>query len=178
MTTAPTTDQRDVEAALAALEQAFAGQPDDVLGDRIATIRTSVTTLRDVEAKLAYDTKCLRDANRCRKTLCDELFAVPSPIRTAKDRGTHRNLTLSIQMLDRGRSVLADTGHVLETLRLGQLMREVGFAQTVPPPSGEIGMRLPWFGSIPEVERRIRELTRRRDEAQSRLAAALAEPIP
>ena len=64
---------------------------------------------------------------------------------------------------------------MLEDLRLGVLIRASGFEQNLAAPPG---LRLPWFGSISEVERRIRDLTSRRDDAQARLDAALADPLP
>jgi hypothetical protein len=129
---------------------------------RIADARSALAILGDVEPKLAQALKWLHDAGYWRKQSCDKLFDVPSPIRTAAARAAHRTLTLSIQVLDRGPGVLADTGCALETLHLGQLMRESGYEQKVRPPSGEIGLRLPWFGSIPEVTRRITQLEARR----------------
>ena len=33
------------------------------------------------------------------------------------------------------------------------------YQRTLPPPAGEMGERLRWFGSIPEVERKLRDLT-------------------
>ena len=175
MTTAPITDQPDVGAILSRLEREFAANPTDVRGSNIANIRSAATLRGDVDQELARFRPLLVAEEHLRKQLCDELFDVPSPIRTAQARAAHRTLTLSIQVLDRGPGVLADTGCALETLRLGQLMREAGYEQNVPPPSGEIGLRLPWFGSIPEVTRRIRKLEERKKDAQARLDAALAD---
>jgi hypothetical protein len=94
----------------------------------------------------------------------------------ANDR-RQMNYMRSIEVINRGLQVLRDSGHMLESLRLGQLMRESGFEQNVPPPAGEAMLRLPWLGSLPEVDRQLRDLTTRRDDARQALEALLRESV-
>jgi hypothetical protein len=82
---------------------------------------------------------------------------------------------LSLAVVDRDVRALDDTGLMLEASRPGQLMRRSGLTASERPPPNEIGLRLPWRGSLPVVERRLRELTMRRDDARVRLEAVLAE---
>jgi hypothetical protein len=166
-----TTDAPDV--VLARLEDDFATRPTDEVGQRIVDLRSALTLLENVEPKLAQLSKWRADQEAWRKALADELFELPSPIRTAQDRSRYRDLELSIRTLDAGLRVLDDTGVMLEDLRLGALMRASGLERNLPAPAGEMGLRLPWLGSIPEVERRIRELQERCGDAQARLDAAL-----
>jgi hypothetical protein len=146
-----------------------------IIDGRLRDALAASTTLAQLAPKIAADTKWLADANTCRPTLCDELLAFGHP-RTDLERGRVRNLTLSIQMLDRGRRVADGTGWMLETSRLGELMRELGYT-AAPPFDGAVVGLLPWFGSIPVVEQRLRDLTAQHDEAQARFDAALREEL-
>ena len=110
-----------------------------------------------------------------RKTLCDELLALPSPIRDSHTLGVQRNLTLSIKTIDVGVAVVNGTGYDLTTLRLGALMREAGYEPTGADPHRNYRGVMPWFGSMPEVERRIQQLTKQRDDAQAMLDEALLD---
>ena len=109
-----------------------------------------------------------------RETLGTELFACPSYARTGSELGRLQNLKLSIMTIDRGLGVLDDTGYALETLRLGQLMRESGYVEA-PPTDGRAIGRLPWLGSLPAVEQRLKDLQQRRDEAQETLDRLLQD---
>ena len=103
---------------------------------------------------------------------CDR-EGIPPRIRSDKELGTQQNLTLSIRTIDFGLGVVNGTGYGLDTLRLGALMREAGYAPTGADPDRNYGGVMPWFGSLPEVERRIQQLTKHRAEAQARLDEAL-----
>jgi hypothetical protein len=84
------------------------------------------------------------------------------------------NLASSIQVIDRGPSLLEDRGGSISTLHLGQLMTESGYQSPPPPPDEPFRINdLPWFGSLPEMERRLKALNAQRDEAERRLDAAL-----
>lgn len=105
-----------------------------------------------------------------RKTLCDEFEAIPRPVRGDHDLGVSINVRLSILWIDRGPQ--ASTGYVLETLRLGALMKEAGYV-AAPAEEGQIFGKLPWYGSLREVEKRIARLERERAVIQSALDEAL-----
>ncbi len=62
------------------------------------------------------------------------------------------NVRLSLMMLERGRPAIEDTGYVLDTLRLGQLIRERGIV---------------WHGCLPELEERLANV--KKDLAHARL---------
>jgi hypothetical protein len=145
----------------------------EMISARIYTLRSAPLTLAEVDHKIASDTEWSDFLTTARKTLCDELLALPARIRTDRDLGKQQNLKLSIITIDRGR-VSADDGRELETLRLGQLMRVAGFLEG-PKIENQICGRLPWFGSLPEVERRLKGLQQQRTEAQARLTEALLD---
>ena len=177
-----------LEAELAALpgEEKFQRPLDDlrqrreVLENRIVTLRAATTALANVEPRIVDLTTWHDFETTSRKVLCDELLALP-PAHTASERdlrrGKAQNLTFSIQCLDRGIGVLADTGWALATTRLGDLMREAGYREG-PKIENQVHGEMPWFGSLPDVERRLRDLQAQRDVAQAQLDAAMREPEP
>ncbi len=67
------------------------------------------------------------------------------------------------------------TVYDLVTLRLGQLMREAGYEPAGADADRSFSGVMPWFGSLPEVERRIANLQKQRDDAQARLDEALLD---
>jgi hypothetical protein len=97
----------------------------------------------------------VRHLNAWRTTLCTELLALPLRIRDAKTLRVQRNLTLSIKTIDFGLDVITDSGDDVTTLRLGELMIASGFAI-------DSAGALPWFGSLKEVDRRLKAIERRR----------------
>src|SRR5688572_14538585 len=99
------------------LEQAVAALPSDdhyqrqldehwqkreMLSARILTIRSATAALAAVDPEIAACTKWFEHLTAWRKQLCDELRALPSPIRTDREFGKQRNLQLSILAIDRG----------------------------------------------------------------------------
>jgi hypothetical protein len=171
------------EAQLAALPeqgdvpQTYNTQADYVrrqsfLTGHIRSARMQLETLAEVEQQIADLEPWLANLQTWRTALSTDLLALP--------RGDKRawNYAQGIRVIDRGLGVIANSGHMLETLRLGQLMRDSGYTQSVPPPPGEAMMRLPWLGSLPEVERKLRDLTVRRDDARQALEGLLREPMP
>ncbi len=96
-----------------------------------------------------------------RETLCGELFALPAPIRNDRDLCAQRSLSLSLAVIDRGLGAIIDTGCVLDTLRLGQLMSAAGIVA--------------WRGTVSETEERIERLKRQRAGAEALLANALLD---
>lgn len=108
-----------------------------------------------------------------RKTLADELSALPSPIRDARTFGLQTNLILSLRAIDLGPEVTNGTGYSLSTLRLGRLMMESGYAVVGADPDHHYAGALPWPGSLPQVERRIANVQKERGEAEAVLADAM-----
>ena len=83
------------------------------------------------------------------------------------------NLQLSLKVIDRGLHTIEQTGYDLTTLRLGALMREAGYEVVGAVAVGNFSGALPWFGSTPEVEHRLKDLTERRTRAQTALDGLL-----
>lgn len=146
----------------------------EMISARIYTLRSAPLTLAEVDHKIAADTEWFDFLNTTRKTLCDELMALPPHIRTSHQMGVQQNLKFSIQVIDRGLGVIADSAWELNTLRLGELMKAAGYVEG-PRIENQICGRLPWFGNPPEVERRLKGLQQQRNEAQARLTEALLD---
>jgi len=110
-----------------------------------------------------------------RETLVAELFTIKSPCRDKQELGRRNNLQLSLKVIDRGLQHIADTGYELTTLRLGALMIEAGYAVAGADPERHYAGALPWFGSIPEVERHLKDLDARRARLQAALDGLLQD---
>jgi hypothetical protein len=54
-------------------------------------------------------------------------------------------------------------------------MREAGYTEG-PKIENQVSGALPWLGSLPEVERRLKDLHAQQDDARARLDAVLREP--
>jgi len=126
------------------------------LNNAIHVIGVSATTLAEWRPRLDADVAYLDALNRVLQALNDELLALARP-RTDHEWGVLANVKLSIVAIHRGVGIIDGTGWELSTIRLGKLLTEAG---------------IEWCGSLPEVERRIREAQRRCDDAQTRLDAA------
>ena len=87
--------------------------------------------------------------------------------------GLARNLAESLDVVDRGPRPVDRGGRDLETLRLGALMRAAGYEQVGADPNRNYGGTLPWYGALPDVERRIETLATRRAAADAALVDAL-----
>lgn len=145
-----------------------------LLRQRISQIRASLSTLAEVEPLVADAQAWREHLTAWRQTLADELLALPPNPRTDKDRGRQHNLMLSIRCIDHGTGVITHTGYGLSTLRLGALMLDAGYV-AAPPVANQLFGELPWFGSMPEVEHRLKHLAARRVEANARLADGLLD---
>jgi hypothetical protein len=145
-----------------------------VLTQRMTVIRIASSTLASLPP-LAPEQRWLDLLTAWRKTLSDELAALPSPIRDSHTLGEQQNLMLSIQVIDVGLGVIRDSGFDLTTLRLGALMREAGYEPVDADPERHYSGVMPWFGSMPEVEQRIADLQQQRDAAQAQLDEALLD---
>jgi hypothetical protein len=146
----------------------------EMISARIYILRSAPLTLAEVDHKIASDTEWFDFLTTTRKTLCDELLALPAHIRTSHQMGVQQNLKFSIQVIDRGLGVIADSAWELNTLRLGELMKAARYVEG-PRIENQICGRLPWFGSLQEVERRLKGLQQQRNEAQARLTEALLD---
>jgi hypothetical protein len=129
-----------------------------VLEASIRAANNATATLAETTPKHATDTAYCDALNLVRAALCAELLALPQRPRSGLELGQQMNLKLSIMAVDRGLSIIDGSGWCLETLRLGVLLHEAGIA---------------WQGTLPQVERRIREAQARVDEARQQLADAL-----
>lgn len=146
---------------------------EEDLSRRITTIQVANTALRGLPA-IEPDREWLKLLKAWRKTLADELLALPERPATDMEVGQRRNLTLSIATIDRGPSVLSNTGYDLTTLRLGRLMRDAGYEPLGGDPRRFYSGVMPWFGTIEDVEERIAAHNERRAKAQAQLDQALA----
>lgn len=118
-----------------------------------------------------------------RSKLCTEMALIKSPIRDARRKGLFDNLSYSITVIDRGLATLdrssgpfADrggSGYDLTTLRLGELMRESGYVVVGADPTVNYVGKLPWHGSLPEVEDRLQRAEERRVRVEANLDAAV-----
>jgi hypothetical protein len=141
------------------------------LDGRIHALRVAISTRASLPS-LDHLTQWRDQLTTWRQILCDEVAALPARLSTGHQIGVAQNLMLSIRFIDGGS--VDGTGYALETLRLGALMREAGYVAAAPVDGQSIG-RLPWFGALPEVEYRIREVTKRRAESQAALDDAMLD---
>ena len=144
------------------------------LWGRRAAIQASAPVLAKIEPQLIVEQAWFDHLTAWRQTLSDELLTIISPIRDPKIKGTSDNLHLSIRVIDFGRQVIKDSTYMLSTLRLGELMRESGYTSAATIENQVVG-ELPWFGSLPDVKKRLTELQQQRTEAQTRLDHALLD---
>lgn len=105
-----------------------------------------------------------------RKTLCDERMQIKSPIRDRALKLRADGLEWGIRYIDHGLGS-STIGPVvtLEPTRLGELMAAAGYAVWGDALHGPRG----WRGSLPEVERRIADLAKRRAAAEAALDEVL-----
>ena len=85
------------------------------------------------------------------------------------------NLGLSIQVIDSGLRVIAETTYGLTSLRLGALMREAGYVALGVDPARHYAGVMPWHGSLPEVEKRLSDFAKRRATVEATLEDALLD---
>jgi hypothetical protein len=137
-------------------------------------LQTEPPELRRVWPKIEADEVYLADLKRWRQTIAGELLEIRSPIRDAATKALSENLTLSIRVIDHGPSVLWKHGRMIRTLRVGELMRASGYRELPPEAhTNQACGELEWYGSIGQVEERLKDLRRRRDDAQQQLDKAL-----
>ena len=122
-------------------------------------------------------TCCGDHLNTWRKTLCDELLTIKSPIRDSVTMGLSQNLTVSLRAIDFGASQFSSSQWALENSRLGELMVASGYVVVGADPSRHYIGRLPWHGSLAEVGARLTQTEQRRTRAQQQLDSALMDDV-
>jgi hypothetical protein len=145
--------RRDADRDLAQFNKAVAA---------VATLGTAEDDARWRDQLIAF-----------RAALQSDLLAQKPVIRDPHRLGVAKNLTLSIEAIDYGPQVFAGTGWSLENSRLGALLIAAGYVMVDADPSSNYVGRLPWFGSLREVEKRITDLATQRAQAEANLEAAL-----
>ena len=149
-----------------------------ILTNRRAALVSHSATIGRLAPKIEADEKWHADLTAWRATLQAELDLMPPRIRTEQQLGALRNVKTSIRIIDHGLLCDGEWKPAKEPLRLGELMRASGYQQAPPEPNTNQAFGpLPWFGSIAEVERRLRENRAQRDDAQRRLEHACRESV-
>ena len=106
-----------------------------------------------------------------RAVLCRELMTIHSPIRDKTIKARFDDLTFGIRtMIDGYGRKIAPVVDLSDT-SIGKLMTTAGYATSGP----ELHSPRGWRGSLPEVEHRVKLVTKERDAAQHRLADALLD---
>lgn len=118
----------------------------------------------------AADARWMEFIVAARKTLCDELLQIKSPIRDRETKLRADGLEWGLRYIDRGLTA-STIGPVvtLEPTRLGELMAAAGYAVSGYALHGPNGFRC----SLPEVEKRIAHLAKRRAAAEAALDEVL-----
>jgi hypothetical protein len=159
-------DPLDMSGSLTLRERDRYEHKRAVLRARLQTLTQYLPTLPTLAPQIAEYTSWRDMLARIRQTLCDELLALEA--RNPKQY----NLRWSIMTIDRGAE--PGTGYEIENSRLGELLRAEGL--TAPPPTdGRLHGRLPWRGSLTEIEHRLHELQQRYDDARGRLRSLVQE---
>lgn len=109
-------------------------------------------------------------ADVARQTLCAERMQIKSPIRDRALKLRADGLEWGIRYIDHGLGA-STIGPVLtlEPTRLGELMAAAGYAVSGDALHGPNG----WRGSLPEVEKRLADLAKRRAAAEAALDEVL-----
>jgi hypothetical protein len=138
----------------------------------VQTIRAARITLAEVAPKIAFDTRWRDFLVAARQTCCDGLLACPPRARTDMERATQEKWEFSIKRIDRGLNLGTNGECHYANLPLDDLMRDAGY---VPRDLVSRAQGDAWYGTLPTVERRLKELIAKRDDAQTRLDRALAD---
>jgi hypothetical protein len=150
-----------------------ARQQDELWDAHISTLRTVPAQLTHLAAKVTAELEWSGLLNGWRGTLIAERNALPPLTNhsTPRENGLYENLTLSLMLVDQG-VIPEDIGRDLESLRLGELMRDAG-VHSAPPIENQVYGKLAWFGSLREVNHRLAQLEAQRVDLQKRLDDAL-----
>ncbi|HLG58254.1 MAG TPA: hypothetical protein VI485_23115 [Vicinamibacterales bacterium] len=169
--------QKELDAMLDPLDvpRSWSDRELNAYEEKRALLRQRVNTLSNEGPLLLSLETQLREATVWKDRLVEwqgklqkELESLPR-----HQHQTHsQNLLLSIGVVLGSKKRPEDYAYMIETLRLGALMRLSGFTESAAR-SGEVMGRLPWLGSLGEVENRIKDLTPRRDTAKRRIDEAL-----
>jgi hypothetical protein len=139
---------------------------------RISIIRTATRELAEVDPLIVRLTKELSDLDAIRRECGEELIAIPSHSRERATLNRRQGLEISIRAIDARFDLLNEC--IPTVLPLFEKLKARGYI--APPDSAWNPMRA-LFGSKPAIERRLFDLQRRRDEAQTRLDAALCDAV-
>jgi hypothetical protein len=123
-------------------------------------INRSTKILEEYKPLVAEDEIYLEELTAVRKAIVEEAMAIPKRISEPRLQGKLMNLQISVRCLDEGMRHVDGTGWSFETLRLGALMKDRG---------------LEWRGAHNVVRERMQNNTRRCEDAQQRLDAAMKD---
>ncbi|MGB2710115.1 MAG: hypothetical protein WBC33_01255 [Conexibacter sp.] len=154
-----TMSQREVDAYVAATAD---------LDARIHSAREAQATLAKL-ASLDDDLTWVAHLTAWRAALCADLLEIRSPIRDKETRARSDDLTFSIRLIDGFKTTLPVVD--LSSTRIGRFMAEAGYAVVGEALHGPRG----WRGSLPDVERRVKQQQQQRAAAEHRLADALLD---
>lgn len=140
----------------------------DRLDAKIAAIPTASAALAEL-GSVEPLTRWRDFVTKARDTLSAERLQIRSPIRDREVVRRAEDLEFGIKLIDKGFGIAKMGIVTLEPTRIGELMQAAGFAVAGAGLRGANG----WGGALPEVEARIKDLTRRRAAAQAALDEAL-----
>jgi hypothetical protein len=139
----------------------------------ISLIRVATDSLAEVEPQLARLTQEHTDLEAIRAELCTELLACPPRPRSRTDIDHQQALKISI----RGVDGTFDLQNNMIPPRLPLFTKLLARGYVAPPAA-------PWnpmaalFGTLPTIERRLKDLEKRRAQAQEQLDSAIAAATP
>jgi hypothetical protein len=140
----------------------------------IGQVHTWTATVAELTPQIDALTKWRDFLIPARQKLGDELLTPADNPRDPVYRARVHALKLSITRIDRGLDLLGEM--LPANLPLDDLMREAGY---IPRDAVARAHGDAWLGTLPDTERRLRELTQKRDDAQARLDFVLRdEPVP
>jgi predicted nucleic acid-binding Zn-ribbon protein len=118
-----------------------------------------------LELELGRVTAARKDLTAIRARLDEERAALPAFPRSRREEEYRQNLDLSIESIDSGlRKLDGASSFTLRSLRLGEMLIAAGYASTNDAHRQFGGIR--WPGTLPELEKEIQDLTKRRDAAR------------
>jgi hypothetical protein len=144
------------------------------LSARVRTAQMMMRTIVDVEPQIRFMTEWLNHLNQWKAVLVKDLdhLVKTGQVRGPRTQGTVSTLKLSIQRIDIG----LDFKEALPArLPLDDLMAKDGYVVASPLARAQGDQ---WFGSLRDVEPRLKELIAQQEDAEGRLKEALADDKP
>lgn len=145
-------------------EQAKDGATRSFLSGRLRILENGSATLVALMPRIECDTTWRDHLTEWRQTCLSTLATLD-----ARDPQRY-GWELSIQRIERGLELMTEA--LPARLPLDDLMAAAGY---VPESAVSRAAGDSWYGTLPEVERRLRELITKRDDAQDRIDRVLAE---